>query len=83
MRMLTMMMIPPIEGTPFFSVPKGSIDASRAVSVMRLRFMYLMKRSPNHAEMSRERMRVSNERNEMYDQICAPGISYCSRNLKR
>ncbi len=60
-----MMMMPPIVGTPFFFSPKGSMLASRAVSDMLCRFMNLMKCSPNHAEISSERISVSSARNEM------------------
>ena len=83
MRMDTMMMMPPMVGTPFFSVPNGSMAASRAVSEMFRRFMYLMKCSPNQAEIISERMSVSSERKEMYDQRCEPGISYCPKNLNK
>ena len=55
---------------------------SRAVSLMLRRFIHLMKYSPNHADMSSDKMSASSERNEMYDQMCAPGMSYCSRNRK-
>ena len=64
-RMLTMMMIPPIVGTPFFSTPKGSILGSRSVSKIFLRFIHLMNLSPNHAEISKARMSVSRARKEM------------------
>ena len=74
-RMDTMMMMPPIVGTPFFCVPKGSMEASRWVSEMFRRFMNLMKRSPNHAEMMSERISVSNDLNEIYCQRCDPGMS--------
>ena len=63
--MLTMMITPPIEGTPIFLTPKGSILASRCVSVICLLFKYLMNFSPNHAEMISERIRASNARKEM------------------
>ena len=65
--METMMMMPPIVGTPFFWVPKGSMEASRAVSDIFFRFINLMKCSPNHAEMRSEKMSVSSARNDMYD----------------
>ena len=82
-RMATMMMMPPIVGTPFFSTPNGSIFGSRAVSEMLRRFIHLMKCSPNHAEMSNERISAKMARKEIYDQICAPGILNCSKNLNR
>ena len=81
-RMATMMMIPPIVGTPFFSTPNGSMLTSRAVSDMLRRFIHLMKYSPNHADIISERISANSERKEIYDQMCAPGISYCSKNLK-
>ena len=62
-------MIPPMVGTPFFSTPKGSMLASRAVSEMLRRFIHLMKYSPNHAEMSSDMISANSERNEIYDQI--------------
>ena len=65
MRMLTMMMMPPIVGTPFFSTPKGSILGSRSVSKIFLRFIHLMNFSPNQAERSSDMMSVSSARNEM------------------
>ena len=77
-----MMMIPPIVGTPFFSMPKGSMLASRAVSEMLRRFIHLMKYSPNHAEMTSDKISASRARNEMYDQMCAPGMLYCSKKRK-
>ena len=80
--MLTMMMMPPMVGTPFFSTPKGSMLGSRAVSAMLRRFIHLMKYSPNQADMSSDMMSASSERNEMYDQMWAPGILYCSKKRK-
>ena len=77
-----MMMMPPMVGTPFFSTPNGSMLTSRAVSEMLRRFIHLMKYSPNHAEISSDMMSASSERNEMYDQMCAPGMLYCSRKRK-
>ncbi len=47
-----MMMTPPIDGTPIFFTPNGSMLASRAVSVICLRFRYLINFSPNHAEIT-------------------------------
>ena len=77
------MMMPPIVGTPFFSTPKGSMLASRCTSEMLRRFIYLINFSPNHAEMISERMSAKSERNDMYDQICAPVMPNWSRNLNR
>ena len=57
--------IPPIVGTPFFSTPNGSMLGSRSVSKYFLRRMYLMKYSPNHAEMMSDRMSAVSERKEM------------------
>ena len=82
-RMAKIMMIPPIVGTPFLAVPNGSMEASRCVSEMFLRFMYLMNRSPNHAEMTSERINVSNARNEMYCQRWEPGTLNWSKNLNK
>ena len=65
MRMATIMMMPPIEGTPFFSTPKGSILISRAVSPMLRRFIVLMKYSPNTIEMTKASINASRERKEM------------------
>ena len=64
-RIDTMMMMPPMVGTPFLAIPKGSMEASRAVSEMFLRFIYLMNFSPNHAEMSSDRMSASSARKEI------------------
>ena len=64
-RMATMMMMPPMVGTPFFSTPKGSMEASRCTSEIFRRCIYLMNFSPNHAEMTSERMRVNSDRNEI------------------
>ena len=83
MRMATMIIMPPIVGTPFFSTPNGSMLASRCTSEMLRRFMYFMKRSPNHAEITKDSMSVSSDLNEMYAQMCEPGMSYWSKNLKR
>ena len=82
-KILTAMMMPPIVGTPIFFSPNGSMLRSRAVSEILCRFMYLMKRSPNHAEISSERISVSNERNEMYIHMREPGMSYCSKKRNR
>ena len=54
-RMLTMMMMPPIVGTPFFSMPNGSTSLGRTVSKILRRFIHLMKYSPNHAEITSDR----------------------------
>ena len=75
-------MMPPMVGTPFFSTPKGSMLGSRCTSEMFLRFMYLIKCSPTHADSSRESISVSSALNEIYDQMCAPGMSYWSRKRK-
>ena len=75
--------MPPMVGTPFFFSPNGSMLGSRDVSAMFLRFMYLMKCSPNQAEMISARIRVSKARKEIYDQRCDPGISNFSKNLNR
>ena len=64
-RMATMMMMPPIDGTPIFFTPKGSILASRWVSVICLLFRYLINFSPNHADITSARMSASSARNEM------------------
>ena len=65
MRMATMMMRPPIEGTPTFCTPKGSIFASRCVSVICFRFSRWMKRSPQMLEMSSARMTAISARNDV------------------
>ena len=65
MRILTMMIIPPIVGTPFFSTPKGSMLGSRSVSKIFLRFIHLMNFSPNHAEINKARMSVNKARKDM------------------
>ena len=51
-----MIIIPPIDGTPIFLTPKGSIEASRWVSVICFRFKNLMNLSPNHAEIINEKI---------------------------
>ena len=79
----TMMMMPPIEGTLIFFTPKGSMEASRCVSLMWWRFIQRMKYSPNHAEMTRARMSARSERKEMYDHMAEPGTPNCSRKRKR
>lgn len=65
MRMETMMMTPPIDGTPIFLTPNGSILASRCVSVICLLFKNLMNFSPNQAEIMSDRMRANSARKEM------------------
>ena len=65
MRMATMMMMPPIEGTPTLLTPNGSIFASRCVSVICFRFSRWMKRSPQMLEMSNARMTAISERNDV------------------
>ena len=82
-RMATMRMIPPIDGTPIFFTPNGSMEASRCVSVICLLLRYLMNRSPNHVEMTSERMSASNARKEMYPHMPDPLMPNCSKNLKR
>ena len=81
-KMATMMMIPPIVGTPFFSIPNGSILGSRAVSAILRRFIHLMKYSPNHADIISDRISANSARKEMYDQMCAPGMLNCSKKRK-
>lgn len=49
--------------TNFFTL-KGSIDASRWVSVICLRLSRLMKYSPKIAEINNDKMIAINERNE-------------------
>ena len=63
--MATMMMTPPIDGTPILFTPKGSILASRCVSVICLPLRYLMNFSPNHADITNASINASSERNEM------------------
>ena len=53
------MMTPPIEGTPTLLTPKGSILASRWVSVICLLLRYLMNLSPNQAEITNEKISAS------------------------
>ena len=65
MRIETMMMMPPIEGTPIFFTPNGSIEASRCVSVICLLLRYLMNFSPNQAEITSDRMSANSDLNEM------------------
>ena len=60
----TIIIIPPIVGTPTFFTLKGSIDASRWVSVICLRLSRLMKYSPKIAEINNDKMIAINERNE-------------------
>ena len=69
--MAAMMMMPPIEGTPIFFTPNGSILASRCTSVICLLFKYFMNFSPNQAEMASERIRASNARNEMSPHVAS------------
>ena len=45
-------MTPPMDGTPFFSTPKGSMLASRCVSVICFRFNSFMKYSPKMADIN-------------------------------
>ena len=70
---------PPIEGTPFFCTPYGSISASRALSMCELRFMYLMKRLPNHSDMSNDKIRAIRDLKETYSHNLAPGMLSCSK----
>ena len=65
MSIATMMMTPPIEGTPTLFTPKGSILASRCVSVICFRLSRLMKRSPQMLEMSNARITAISERNDV------------------
>ena len=81
--METMMMMPPMVGTPFLAVPNGSMVSSRCVSEMFLRFMNLMNLSPNQADMISASISASSARNEMYPHTWEPGIPNCSKNLKR
>ena len=60
-----MIITPPIDGTPTFLSPKGSIEASRCVSLICLRRRYLMNFSPNHAEMTSDSTSAMSERNDM------------------
>jgi len=62
--MAMMMMTPPMLGTPTLFTPKGSMEASRCVSLICLRLSKLMKYSPNVAEMSNDRMTAINARND-------------------
>ena len=39
--------------------------------------------SPNHAEMTNDNINANRARNDMYDQMCEPGMPNWSRNLKR
>lgn len=64
MRMATMMMMPPIVGTPTLFVLNGSMLASRCVSEICFRFSREMKYWPKIAEMSRARMMAISERND-------------------
>ena len=57
-------MIPPIVGTPTFFTLKGSIEASRWVSVICFRFSKLIKYSPKMADINNERMTAIKERND-------------------
>ena len=81
--MATMMITPPMEGTPIFCTPKGSMEASRCVSVICLLFRYFMNFSPNHAEITKERMSANKARKEMYPHILDPEIPYCSSALNK
>ena len=73
------MMIPPIVGTPVLFTLKGSIEASRCVSVICFFLSKLIKYSPKMAEISNDRMIAMSERNDTYPNIRAPGKSNCSR----
>ena len=81
--METMMMMPPMVGTPFLFTPKGSIFGSRSVSKIFFFFIHLMNHSPNHADIINARISVSIDLKEMYDHRCEPGMSYWSNSLKR
>jgi hypothetical protein len=63
--MATMMMTPPIEGTPTLFTPKGSMETSRCVSMMLRRCSILMKYSPKMVEMVKAKMMASNALNDM------------------
>ena len=52
----TMIMIPPMVGTPFFCVLNGSVASSRCVSEIWCLFRNLIKYSPNHTDMSSDAM---------------------------
>ena len=78
-----MIITPPIDGTPILFTPKGSILASRCVSVICLPLRYLMNFSPNHADMISDSINASNERNDMYPHMWEPGMPNCSRNRNR
>ena len=65
MTVATMIMMPPMVGTPFFSTPYGSILASRCSSLRLRAFIHLMNHSPNQAEIMRESTNVKMARKEM------------------
>ena len=81
MRMAAMMMTPPMEGTPTFFSPKGSIDLSLAVSVICFLFRNLMKCSPNHDEITKASISANMARKEIYPHKCEPLIPNSLRNL--
>ena len=64
-RVATMMMMPPIVGTPFFSTPYGSMLASRCASLALCLRIQRTKYSPNHMEIMRLRTNVRTARKEM------------------
>ena len=64
MSMATMMMMPPMVGTPTLPVLKGSMLASRCSSEICLRFSRVMKYCPKMEEMSNARMMAMSERND-------------------
>ena len=78
-----MMMMPPIDGTPIFFTPNGSMLASRCVSVICLVLRYLINFSPNQVEMTSDRMSASSARKEMYPHMPEPLMPNCSKNRKR
>jgi hypothetical protein len=61
----TMMMMPPMVGTPFLPVLKGSVVASRCTSTRLARFILLMNQFPKPVEMSNPKMRAAMARVEM------------------
>jgi len=81
--MATMMMTPPMDGTPFFSTPKGSMLASRCVSVICFLFKSLIKYSPKMAEISKANITAISDRNDTYPMIRAPDTSHCSKCLNK
>ena len=81
--MATMMMMPPMLGTPIFLTPKGSMLASRCTSVICFRLRYLINFSPNHADITNDNIMANSALNEMYPQMWAPDMPNCSKKRKR